>query len=134
VLGDEDQLHSAVQNLMSNAVKYSNPGGRVRVRLRHESGQALLTVEDEGIGIPAADQENLFVRFFRAGNTGDIHGTGLGLALVRQVVEGHGGSVDLVSSLGEGTTVTLRLPATSPLPRQKGSLPPVTTKITEPAI
>jgi signal transduction histidine kinase len=119
---------------MSNAVKYSNPGGRVRVRVRHESGQALLTVEDEGIGIPAADQENLFVRFFRAGNTGDIHGTGLGLALVRQVVEGHGGSVDLVSSLGEGTTVTLRLPATSPLPRQKGSLPPVTTKITEPAI
>jgi PAS domain S-box-containing protein len=134
VLGDEDQLHSAVQNLMSNAVKYSNPGGRVRVRVRHESGQALLTVEDEGIGIPAADQENLFVRFFRAGNTGDIHGTGLGLALVRQVVEGHGGSVDLVSSLGEGTTVTLRLPATSPLPRQKGSLRPVTTKITEPAI
>jgi PAS domain S-box-containing protein len=134
VLGDVDQLQSAVQNLISNAVKYSNPGGLVRVRLREESGQAVLSVEDEGIGIPEADQENLFVRFFRAGNTGDIHGTGLGLALVRQVVEGHGGSVDLASSLGEGTTVTLRLPATSLVPKEEGSVEPVATKITEPAI
>jgi PAS domain S-box-containing protein len=134
VLGDADQLQSAVQNLMSNAVKYSNSGGRVRVGMRQEGGQVHLKVEDEGIGIPAADQGNLFVRFFRAGNTGDIHGTGLGLALVRQVVEQHGGSVDIVSSVGEGTTVTLRLPVISPAPRTEAPMPEMATMVTEPAI
>jgi len=135
VLGDADQLQSAVQNLMSNAVKYSNSGGRVRVGLRQEGGQVHLKVEDEGIGIPVADQGNLFVRFFRAGNTGEIHGTGLGLALVRQVVEQHGGSVDIVSSVGEGTTVTLRLPVISPpAPRTEAPMPEMATMVTEPAI
>jgi PAS domain S-box-containing protein len=110
VMGDADQLQSAVQNLVSNAVKYSNPGGKVRVGLRREGGQALLSVEDEGIGIPDTDQEHLFERFFRAGNTGDIHGTGLGLALVRQVIERHHGSVALSSVVGEGTRVTVVLP------------------------
>jgi signal transduction histidine kinase len=110
VLGDTDELQSAVQNLVSNAVKYSHSGGEVRVRLLDEGDQVLLTVEDQGIGIPDADQEHLFERFFRAGNTGDIHGTGLGLALVRQVVERHGGSVTLASATSEGTLVTVTLP------------------------
>jgi signal transduction histidine kinase len=110
VMGDADQLQSAVQNLVSNAVKYSNPGGKVRVGLRLVGGQALLSVEDDGIGIPDSDQEHLFERFFRAGNTGDIPGTGLGLALVRQVIERHHGSVALSSVVGEGTQVTVTLP------------------------
>ena len=110
VLGDADELQSAVQNLVSNAVKYSHSGGEVRVGLRDGGDQVLLTVEDQGIGIPDADQEHLFERFFRAGNTGDIHGTGLGLALVRQVVERHGGSVTLASATSEGTLVTVTLP------------------------
>lgn len=113
VLGDSDELQSAVENLVSNAVKYSHPGGEVRVGLQAEGGQVLLTVEDQGIGIPDADQGHLFKRFFRAGNTGDIHGTGLGLALVRQVVERHGGSVTLVSAADEGTQVTVTLPVTA---------------------
>jgi len=110
VLGDADELQSAVQNLVSNAVKYSHRGGEVRVGLQDEGDQVLLTIEDQGIGIPDADQEHLFERFFRAGNTGDIHGTGLGLALVRQVVERHGGSVTLASAAGEGTRVMVTLP------------------------
>ena len=110
VLGDADQLQSAVQNLVSNAVKYSHPGGTVRVVLRREGDEAVLSVQDDGIGIPVSDQEHLFERFFRAGNTGDIHGTGLGLALVRQVVERHQGSIDLSSEVGEGTRVRLTLP------------------------
>ena len=110
VMGDADQLQSAVQNLVSNAVKYSNPGGKVRVGLRLVGGQALLSVEDDGIGIPDSDQEHLFERFFRAGNTGDIPGTGLGLALVRQVIERHHGSVALSSVVGDGTQVTVTLP------------------------
>jgi PAS domain S-box-containing protein len=118
VLGDSDQLQSAVQNLVSNAVKYSNPGGRVRVGLREHGGDALLTVADDGIGIPASDQEHLFERFFRAGNTGDIHGTGLGLALVRQVIERHEGSVALTSVVGEGTQVTVKVPVGGEAPSE----------------
>jgi len=115
VLGDAHALQSVVQNLVSNAVKYSHPGGEVRVGLKDEGNEALLTVEDQGIGIPVEDQEHLFERFFRAGNTGDIHGTGLGLALVRQVVERHGGSVTLASAAGEGTRVTVTLPVETPV-------------------
>lgn len=111
VTGDRDQLGHAVQNLLSNAVKYSNPGGRVDVELTEEDGTVVLSVADQGIGIPEADLERLFERFFRAGNAGEIHGTGLGLALVRQVVERHGGGVELSSALGRGTRVCLTLPA-----------------------
>lgn len=110
VLGDADQLLHAVQNLLSNAVKYSNHGGKVRVTLAAGAGGATLSVADEGIGIPEEDQDRLFERFFRAGNTGDIQGTGLGLPMVRQVVERHGGSVEVVSRVGMGTTVTMTLP------------------------
>lgn len=113
VLGDADELQSAVENLVSNAVKYSHPGGEVRVGLWDEGEHVFITIEDSGIGIPDADQEHLFKRFFRAGNTGDIHGTGLGLALVRQVVERHGGTVTVASAAGEGTQVTITLPVAS---------------------
>ncbi len=110
VTGDADQLEHAVQNIVSNAVKYSDPGGRIDIVVSEVGQTVVLSVADQGIGIPEADQERLFERFFRAGNTGDIHGTGLGLALVRQVVQRHGGAVDLTSVLGQGTCVSVTLP------------------------
>ena len=110
VSGDAGQLGHAVQNILSNAVKYSNPGGKVHVALSEQGSGVVLSVADQGIGIPEADLEGLFERFYRAGNTGDIHGTGLGLALVRQVALRHGGEVELDSVLGRGTHVRLTLP------------------------
>jgi signal transduction histidine kinase len=116
VTGDADQLERAVRNILSNAVKYSNPGGRVDVELTEADGSVVFSVADQGIGIPQADLDRLFERFFRARNTGEIHGTGLGLALVRQVVERHGGVVALTSALGRGTRVRMTLPADRPAP------------------
>lgn len=110
VTGDSDQLEHAVQNVLSNAIKYSNPGGPVEVSMHETGSNVTLSVVDHGIGIPQADQERLFERFFRAANTGDVDGSGLGLALVSQVVERHGGSVEVSSELGEGTTVDVTLP------------------------
>ena len=116
VTGDADQLEHAVQNILSNAVKYSNLGGRVDIVVSEVGPTVVLSVTDQGIGIPEADQERLFERFFRAGNTGEIHGTGLGLALVRQVVQRHGGEVDLTSMLGQGTCVAVTLPLADAAP------------------
>lgn len=111
VMGESLQLESAVQNVLSNAVKYSNPGGHVTIDLDELAGSVVLSVVDQGIGIHDADQVRLFSRFYRARNVGEVQGTGLGLALVRQVVEQHGGHVELVSALGRGTRVRITLPA-----------------------
>ncbi len=79
-----------------------------------DGSQAVLAVRDHGLGIPADDLPRLFTRFYRAGNAvGKVAGTGLGLASVRQVVEGHGGAVAVESTLGQGSTFTLRLPLES---------------------
>jgi PAS domain S-box-containing protein len=112
---DTARLERAVQNLVSNAIKFSPDGGEVTIRLEQESTTegrvAVLTVRDHGLGIPADDVPRLFTRFYRAGNVvGKVSGTGLGLASVRQVVEGHGGTVAVESTLGEGSVFTLRLP------------------------
>jgi two-component system phosphate regulon sensor histidine kinase PhoR len=113
VLGDELQLERVVLNLLSNAVKFTPAGRSVRLGARVADGEVVLTCTDEGIGIPQAEQEHLFDRFFRASNATAraIPGTGLGLVIVRGVVEQHGGSISLESAEGEGTTVTVRLPA-----------------------
>ena len=99
-------------NLLSNAVKYTPAGGRVAVTAARESGFAVLTVVDTGMGIPAADQRSLFTRFFRASNVVDqqIPGSGLGLNIVQTVVSNHHGKVELKSEESHGTVVTIRLP------------------------
>ncbi|HJR90827.1 MAG TPA: ATP-binding protein, partial [Acidimicrobiia bacterium] len=111
IVGDADQLDHVVRNLLSNAIKYSNPGGVVTVDLEPAEGSVALSVVDHGIGIPQADQARLFERFFRARNVGDIHGTGLGLALVQQVVTRHAGTLELTSVVDEGTRVRITLPS-----------------------
>jgi two-component system, OmpR family, sensor histidine kinase SenX3 len=112
VVGDRRQLISALGNLVENAVKYSEPGGQVQIRVRVEGTFAELMVADQGIGIPAADHSRIFERFYRVdkGRSRDTGGTGLGLAIVRHVANNHGGEVLVSSAEGEGSTFVIRLP------------------------
>jgi two-component system sensor histidine kinase SenX3 len=112
VVGDRRQLVSAVANLCDNAVKYSEPGGEVRIAAAVAGPWIELTVADQGIGIPARDLERVFERFYRVdrARSRDTGGTGLGLAIVRHVAQNHHGEVAVTSREGEGSTFTLRLP------------------------
>ena len=112
VLGDRSQLTRAVQNLVTNAVKFSRPGGAVELRVTAAGDDAVLEVADEGIGIPAADLPGLGSRFYRASNAvqAEIAGTGLGLRIVQTIMDRHGGILSVDSLEGEGTTFTVRLP------------------------
>jgi signal transduction histidine kinase len=113
--GDATRVRRVIANLLGNAAKYSAPPTPITLTLQCETraGQpwAVLAIEDEGIGIPAADLPHVFERFYRAGNAvGQAPGTGIGLAGVQQIVEQHQGSVSIASTEGQGTTVTLALP------------------------
>lgn len=107
---DERLLAHILTNLLSNAVKYSEPGVRVRFAVERDSGEAVCVIRDEGIGIPEDDQKMLFTAFHRGANVGTRAGTGLGLLLVQRCVELHHGKVRIQSKVGNGTTVTVRLP------------------------
>ncbi|MFK4227248.1 ATP-binding protein [Streptomyces sp. NPDC019890] len=109
---DSDQLDRVLMNLLSNAVKFTPSGGLVRVEAAADDGHAVLSVSDTGIGIPEEERKQLFSRFFRASNAVDaaIPGTGLGLTIVNTIVTNHGGTTEVHSQEGEGTTVTARLP------------------------
>jgi len=120
VAGQPEELHRLLTNLASNAIKYTDPGGRVRVRIAVEGDRVVTTVADTGIGISEADQEQLFREFFRSTNPAALTrpGTGLGLAIVARIVNRHSGTVDLSSERGRGTTATVTLPAyTGDVPR-----------------
>ena len=112
VVGDSGRLGQAVDNLISNAVKYSPAGGAVTVRVQLDQDQCMIDVEDHGIGISAEDQVHLFDRFFRGSTAIDLHiqGVGLGLAIVKRIVDGHGGTVSVSSQPGAGTTFRMQLP------------------------
>jgi signal transduction histidine kinase len=107
---DRARLERVVDNLVSNAVKYSPGGGAVEVSVVQDGRWAILTVRDQGIGIPPGDLHRVFERFARGGNVGGIPGSGVGLAAVRHIAEQHGGTVAVESAEGRGTTVTVRLP------------------------
>jgi signal transduction histidine kinase len=110
--GDRDRLGQMLDNLISNALKFTPEGGRVEVVLRNAGDHAALEISDTGMGIPDAEQQQLFERFFRASSATSraVPGAGLGLAIVKTIVEAHGGTVGLTSREGEGTTVRLELP------------------------
>lgn len=110
-----DALRSAVKNLIENAVRYSNTKGRVGVTVDCNDGGARIRVVDNGIGIPIADQKRIFERFYRVdrGRSRDTGGTGVGLAIVKSVVEEAGGTVSVWSRPSEGTTFTIQLPPVS---------------------
>jgi PAS domain S-box-containing protein len=113
ILADRSRLAKVLDNLLSNALKFTPAGGQVRVRVGELDGRAVFEVEDTGVGIPAADQPHLFERFYRTKGAGTlaVPGTGLGLWITRQIVHAHGGTIDLVSEDGAGTTFTVTLPA-----------------------
>jgi len=114
VHGDRKILKQLLLNLLTNAIKYSNPGDVVTVSLRTEDHEVQMEVRDTGRGISAEDQERLFQRFYRAGDgEDDVQGTGLGLVIAKRIAESHEGTITVESTLGEGAAFTVRLPAGS---------------------
>jgi PAS domain S-box-containing protein len=112
--GDPARLAQLVDNLISNAIKFTPAGGRVVVRLARSNGSAVLEVEDTGMGISAQEQEHLFERFYRTRSAGEkaIRGTGLGLSIAQAIAQAHGGHIGVSSEEGVGTTFHVELPLT----------------------
>ena len=109
-IADERLLGHIFTNLLSNAIKYSEPEARVSFAIERDGADAVCRIRDQGIGISAEDQQQLFKAFHRGGNVGTRPGTGLGLLLVKRCATLHGGRVHIQSKIGEGTTVTVRIP------------------------
>jgi PAS domain S-box-containing protein len=107
---DEHLLRHILNNLLTNALKYSPPESGVQFDLTCQAGRAVFRIEDHGLGIPLEDQARLFETFHRASNVRNIAGTGLGLTIVKRSVDAHGGTIEIVSQVGAGTTVTVSLP------------------------
>ncbi len=122
VYGSESQLMTAVANLAENAIAYSpdatrgEPESRVTIGARADAEYVEITVHDEGIGIEPKDLDRIFERFYRADKARSraTGGTGLGLAIVKHIATNHGGQVEVTSTVGVGSTFTLRLPARPP--------------------
>lgn len=109
VRGSAQRIAQALDNLIGNAVKYA-PGGNVWVRTRAEAEFASVEVTDDGVGIPPDEIPRLFDRFFRASTSAGFDGSGIGLSVVKEIIDAHGGRIDVVSEPGEGTRFTVGLP------------------------
>jgi two-component system sensor histidine kinase SenX3 len=129
VLGDRSQLVSGFSNLVDNAIKYSEPGGIVSVSSSIVGEEVVVAITDYGIGISKQQQDRIFERFYRVDKARSraTGGTGLGLSIVRHIVLEHGGTIEVVSEEGVGSTFTVRLPQvlaelTNVLPSKTGAL------------
>jgi two-component system phosphate regulon sensor histidine kinase PhoR len=109
---DEMRLEEIVHNLLDNAVKYSHEGGRIVIGVAVRKSELVLSVADEGVGIPAEDLPRIFERFYRAdrARSRELGGTGLGLSIVKHIVQLHGGRVEAESVIDQGTTISVILP------------------------
>jgi signal transduction histidine kinase len=112
LLVDPLRTRQVVDNLVCNAIKYTPPGGAVVLSVTDTGGEVVLAVSDTGIGVSAEDRERLFTRFFRSSDAHDlaIQGIGLGLAICKSIVDAHGGTIELESEVGRGSTFRVRLP------------------------
>ena len=110
---DEMRLEEIVHNLLDNAVNYSRVDGRIVIALVTRDREVVLSVADEGVGIPAEDLPRIFERFYRAdrARSRELGGTGLGLSIVKHIAQLHGGRVEAESVIGQGTTISVILPA-----------------------
>jgi two-component system, OmpR family, phosphate regulon sensor histidine kinase PhoR len=115
VRGDAALLREVLQNLLDNAIQYTPSGGKVHVDVARSGREAVVTVEDTGIGIPLADQERIFERFYRvdAARSREAGGTGLGLSIARHIVEAHGGRISVESEVGSGSKFSFSIPLAS---------------------
>ena len=113
VLANKDAVESMVSNLLSNAIKYTPAGGQIMVSLERLSDTVKLSVSDTGRGLSISEQATIFERFTRLDEDRSVEGTGIGLALVRELAEAHEGDIEVESVIGEGTTFTLVLPLTA---------------------
>ena len=115
VRGDAGLLREVLQNLLDNAVQYTSPGGRVNLSAATRDHEAVITVADTGIGIPLADQERIFERFYRvdAARSREVGGTGLGLSIAKHIVEAHGGRLWVESTIGAGSQFHFSIPLAS---------------------
>lgn len=118
VVCDRDRIERSVDNIVSNAVKFSPRGGQISASVSEArlkaSRQAVITIADHGRGIPEDERGTVLDQFRRGSNVSDVPGSVLGLWSVRQIVEQHGGSLEIASKVGEGSTVTMRLPLATP--------------------
>lgn len=110
IMSDEKIFKNILINLISNAIKYSQPETEINVSLNQKDSAIEISIQDHGMGIPMDEQKRLFERFFRAKNATNIHGTGLGLNIVKKYVEMLGGDISFVSKLNEGSTFTVKIP------------------------
>src|SRR6267143_4663040 len=109
---DEDRINEVLGNLLSNAFKFTERGGKVALSVAPDDGQVVVTVADTGAGISGEQVPHIFDKFFQADNqaAAATKGTGLGLAIAKEIVEAHGGQITVESKVGEGTTFVVRLP------------------------
>ena len=110
IVGDRTRIAQAIDNLISNAIKFTPPEGVVELSCHLTELEAVIEVRDSGIGIPADEQAHIFDRFFRSSISGTIPGTGIGLWLVKYVATAHGGSIQVTSEVGQGSTFTMLIP------------------------
>lgn len=112
LMGDNRSLQSVLQELLDNAIRYSSPGGEIRISTAVSKSEAIISVSDTGIGIPKMDQERIFERFYRTdpARSRESGGTGLGLSIAKHLIEAHGGHIQVASEVGKGSTFSIHLP------------------------
>jgi signal transduction histidine kinase len=122
---DEDRINEVLGNLLSNAFKFTERGGKVALTVGAEENRVIISLTDTGAGISAEQLPHIFDKFFQANNQAQAatKGTGLGLAIAKEIVEAHGGKITVESKVGEGTTFVVTLPIEPPVGRRRQPAP-----------
>jgi two-component system, OmpR family, sensor histidine kinase VicK len=112
ISADRDRIEQVVLNIVSNSIKYTPSGGKITVYIGRLYSEVYIKVSDTGMGIPESDLPRIFERFYRVdkARSREMGGTGLGLAIAKEIVEAHKGNISIISELGKGTEITVKLP------------------------